>query len=146
MRLPPPFRLYGNFFETFLMYSKDPPFIFSILCNRMMLKNLRGSPPDFRHYETVLNSHFPPDIRLFQYISTNYFFNTIRNFQDRVFSVLGTFSNLFSSKPPQFLLEIKGFASIESLGFSVLCDLPETFFEKKIKTCSIFVCFSEDFG
>ena len=42
------------------------------------------------------------------------------------------FSNLFFIETrPRFSQETKGFACIEdSLGFSALCDLPETFFEK----------------
>ena len=48
----------------------------------------------------------------------------------------------------RFLLEPKGFASIEdSLGFSALCDLPETFFEKKLSKLLIFsdFCFLRGF-
>ena len=49
----------------------------------------------------------------------------------RHFKVL--FLSLFFSILLQFLLETKRFASKEdSLGFSALCDLPETFFQKQL--------------
>ena len=65
--------------------------------------------------------------------------------QDRCFPVLGDFSNLFSLKPPpRLLIDTIGFESREdSLGFSALYDLSETFFWKKI-LFSIF-CFLRGF-
>ena len=45
------------------------------------------------------------------------------------------FSNLLLLKPPQFLLEAKRFASI---GFSALCDLPETLIKNFSRKYQIF--------
>ena len=45
----------------------------------------------------------------------------------------------FHRSPPQILLEMKRFVIIkDSLGFSALCDLPETFTKKKFEKILIF--------
>ena len=64
-------------------------------------------------------------------------------FKDRCFFYATFFSNLFSSKTPQFLLETKRFVSIKHCSrFSALCDLPETFIKKLFeKFFSSIFCF-----
>ena len=57
-----------------------------------------------------------------------------------LFFLCDFFSNLFS-KPPQFLLETKRFASINHCSrFSALCDLPETFIKKFSKNFFPQIC------
>ena len=62
-----------------------------------------------------------------------------------VFSML-LFSNLFSSKPPQFLLTIKRFVSIKDCSrFSALCDLLESFYKNFFEKFRIFFPYFFDF-
>ena len=56
-----------------------------------------------------------------------------------LFFLCDFFSNLFSSKPPHFLLETKRFASIKHCSrFSTLCDLPDTFIKIFLKNFEKF--------
>ena len=53
-------KLFGYvLFAIFKMSPKSPSFNFLIFCNRANVKNPKGSLfQNFRHYETVQNSHF----------------------------------------------------------------------------------------
>ena len=80
----------------------------------------------------VQNSHFLSDIGFSQCISNTFFQYYLNFFKTGVFRYYATFFYfVFIEAPLQFLQETKRLASIEdSLGFSALCDIPETFLQQ----------------
>ena len=124
------FLLCETFFANSFNVPEGSPFIF-LFCKRMDVKKISKCPPFtvFGIVRFFKSNNFCLKIRFSQAqhaISDFCFF-----LKTAVFFLCDFFSNLFSSKPPQFLLETKRFASIKHCSrFSALCDLPETFIIK----------------
>ena len=79
-------RLFGFvrlFFEFFQMFPKSPPFNFLIFCNRKNVKKSQRVPlfQNFRHYETVQNSHFCFFSKVFLRLPSHFLFFFFKNFQ-----------------------------------------------------------------
>ena len=146
----PSFRFFGTmrllkiliFCFFFAKFFKSR-FNFLKFCNRMDVKKISKCPP-FTVFGIVTffkSNNFCLKIRFSQaQHAVSDFLN-----KDRCFFYATFFSNLFLSKPPQFLLETKLFASIKHCSrFSALCDLPETFIKKffeKFRFFSSIFCF-----
>ena len=127
----PPFRFFGT------MRLENSHFLF--LKNFSSLAKISKCPPFtvFGIVRFFKSNNFCLKIRFSQVwhaISYFCFF-----FKRPLFFLCEFFSNLFPSKPSQFLLETKRFASIKHCSrFSALCDLPETFIKKNFRFRKIF--------
>ena len=124
MRLPLKFLIFCFFSKLFLKDSKSSLSFFLKFCNRMLVKKFQRAPftvfgimRNFKMNNFCLESRFSEA----QHAISEFFSRP-------AFFLCYFFSNLFHrSPPPQFLLEMKRFASIKDCSrFSALCDLPET--------------------